>query len=516
MGFDVRNLRLGLLIFALCCGLCRTAAATPYLVVDAKTGEVIAQQDATEPWYPASLTKLVSVYVALKAVRDKRVTFDTPFVVSPRAARMPPSKMGFAPGTELTLDNLLKMLLVKSANDLAIVLAEGIDGSVEDFAAEMNATAASLGMRESHFVNPNGLHDSGHYSSARDLAIVALALLRDFPEHADLFDIGALKLGDQIIPTHNGLMGRYPGVDGMKTGFTCPAGFNVVASATQGDRKIIAVVLGYPNAKSRSLRAAALLDSGFHSRGSGVQLGALPSSPISAPPNMREAVCGRHREIVSEDDFPIEVAVPGTGASAGSVQDSDSPAHFFAQQPATMTVPASQLLFARRPPAFEPIPVFLGPVAGWSGPVMQARATPGRPPATSVPASAAAYAPAKPNALGAGSPVAVDPLALPLNRRSAKVRSPASIGASADRAIAEKTDAEAVRSKPKVTAKPTPEAKASASAEPHAAANPGKHVRHARVRKTATPVKPAKPQQHADTPVATPPSGRTAAGVSAQ
>ena len=145
--------------------------------------------------------------------------------------------------------------------------------------------------------------------------------MRDFPEHADLFDIGALKLGDQIIPTHNGLMGRYPGIDGMKTGFTCPAGFNVVASATQGDRKIIAVVLGYPNAKSRTLRAAALLDAGFHSRGTGVQVAALPPSPITTPPNMREAVCGRHREMVSEDDFPIEVAVPGAAQNAASMNE---------------------------------------------------------------------------------------------------------------------------------------------------------------------------------------------------
>jgi D-alanyl-D-alanine carboxypeptidase len=493
MGFDFRKSRFGLLTLVFSLGLCGTAAATPYLVIDAKTGEVIAQQDATEPWYPASLTKLISVYVALKAVQDKRVTFDTPFVVSARAARMPPSKMGFAPGTELTLDNLLKMLLVKSANDLAIVLAEGIDGSVEDFAAEMNATAASLGMRESHFVNPNGLHDAGHYSSARDLAIVAQALLRDFPEHADLFDIGALKLGDQVIPTHNGLMGRYPGIDGMKTGFTCPAGFNVVASATQGDRKIIAVVLGYPDAKSRTLRAAALLDAGFHGRGTGVQVAALPSSPITTPPNMREAVCGRHREVVSEDDFPIEVAVPGVAQNAASMNDDDSPAHFFAQpatQPATKLVPASQLLFSRRP-VFEPIPVFLGPVAGWNGPVMQARATPQTPRAATIPAAAAAFAPAKSTALGSNSPVAIDPTA---------------VGASADRAIAEKADAEAIHAKPKTKTN-------AAASQP--AAKSRRHTQHAHARPASTSAKAASRRHPAPAPVASEPSGRTTAGASA-
>ena len=498
MGFEFRRSRFALLTLAFCLGLCGTAVATPYLVVDAKTGEVIAQQDATEPWYPASLTKLVSVYVALKAVKDKRVTFDTPFVVSPRAARMPPSKMGFAPGTEVTLDNLLKMLLVKSANDLAIVLAEGIDGSVENFAAEMNATAASLGMHESHFVNPNGLHDAGHYSSARDLAIVTMALLRDFPEHADLFDIGALKLGNQIIPTHNGLMGRYPGVDGMKTGFTCPAGFNVVASATQGDRKIIAVVLGYPNAKSRTLRAAALLDAGFHSRGTGVQAAALPRSPITTPPNMREAVCGRHREVVAEDDFPIEVAAPGD-------EDNDSAAHFFGR-PTTITVPASQLLFARRP-VFEPIPVFLGPVPGWNGPVMQARATPQTRPAASIPAAATAYAPAKPAAVRVNLPVAGDQKAPPPNLLTGGTARPsASVGESADRAIAEKADAEALHAKS--ISKP----KASAVAELHPATkvDPRAHAHAA----PAT-AKAARRQQHAGVPGAVGAGGQTTAGSSA-
>ena len=111
------------------------------------------------------------------------------------------------------------------------MVAEGVSGSVEAFADDMNAAGQRLGLHESHFVNPNGLHDPDHVSSARDMAMIARALLREFPEHADLFGIGALQLGSQIITNHNGLIGRYPGADGMKTGFTCPAGFNVVASA---------------------------------------------------------------------------------------------------------------------------------------------------------------------------------------------------------------------------------------------------------------------------------------------
>src|ERR1700734_585976 len=185
--------------------------ATPYLVVDADSDQVLMQNEATAPWYPASLTKLMTVYVALDAVRNGKLTLDTPLVMSVRAARMPPSKMGFRPGTQVTLDNALKMLMVKSPNDVAVTVAEGVSGSVEAFADEMNAAAAHLGLKESHFVNPNGLPDARQVSSARDMAMIARALLKEFPEENDIFGIGALQLGNQIITTHNGLIGHYPG-----------------------------------------------------------------------------------------------------------------------------------------------------------------------------------------------------------------------------------------------------------------------------------------------------------------
>ena len=240
-----------------------SAQATPYLVADADSGQVLIANEATDAWYPASLTKLMTVYVALDAVRAGRLTLDTPLIMSARAARMPPSKMGFRPGTEVTLDNALKMLMVKSPNDIAVMVAEGVSGSVEAFANDMNAAGQRLGLHELHFVNPNGLHDPAHISSARDMAMIARALLREFPEHADLFSIGALQLGKQYIANHNGLLGRYPGADGMKTGFTCPAGFNVVASANHSGRRLIVVVLGSPTAKLRNQEAADLFDRGF-------------------------------------------------------------------------------------------------------------------------------------------------------------------------------------------------------------------------------------------------------------
>jgi D-alanyl-D-alanine carboxypeptidase len=150
-------IRLWPTILAACVTFVLAATATqasPSLVVDVDSGDVLYQEMPTAPWYPASLTKLMTTYVALSAVREGRITLDTPLMVSPRAASMPPSKMGFRPGTLVTLDNALKMLMVKSPNDVAITIAEGISGSVEAFANDMNVYAARLGLHESHFVNP--------------------------------------------------------------------------------------------------------------------------------------------------------------------------------------------------------------------------------------------------------------------------------------------------------------------------------------------------------------------------
>jgi D-alanyl-D-alanine carboxypeptidase len=365
--------------------------AAPSLVADLVTGEVIAQEEATRAWYPASLTKLMTAYVALNAVREGRITFDTPFVMSMRAAKAAPSKMGFNPGTEVTFDNALKMLMVKSANDIAVMIAEGVSGSVEDFAMEMNATARKLGMRKSHFVNPNGLHDPRHISSARDMAVLARALYTDFPEVADYYGIGALKLDDKIIPTHNGLLGRYPGADGMKTGFVCASGFNVVASAQRDGRHLVVVVFGSPNAKLRTLKAADLFDKGFAAwRGQRANLNNLPD--IAGPaPNMREDICGKNRKNIQEDDLAV-IAPQGSDKRA---------------------------LIAGPRPLFEPIDIFVGRKPGWTGPVAQARAAPSAAALAAIPAaSAIAYANA--SSLGTQASQAIVVKKLPAKKQVAK------------------------------------------------------------------------------------------------
>ncbi len=257
------------------------------------------------------------------AVRDHRITFDTLFTVSPNASAQSPTKMGFPVGTQVTVDNAIKMMMVKSANDMAVLLAEGIGGSIDDFAQQMTDTAHHLGMTESNFVNPNGLPADGQIMSARDLAILARALIHEFPEYSFYWHIPAIKFGRRVVRNYNPLLGRYPGADGMKTGFICASGFNLVATATRGNKQLIAVVLGAPSSAARAVKAAEMLENGFTQNPLSwltPSLGAVDALvPIDAsPPNLKDAMCGshRHRQATEEDD-PDAPADNGGASAAG-------------------------------------------------------------------------------------------------------------------------------------------------------------------------------------------------------
>ena len=281
------------------------------LLIDAESGKVLQAENATYPWYPASTSKLMTTYVTLKAVKDGRITMDTLLTVSPNAVAQTPSKMGFRAGVTVTVDNALKMLLVHSANDIAVVLAEGVSGSIEKFADEMNATSQRLGMVQSSWVNPNGLPAEGQISSARDLGILSRALMHDFPEWDFYWHIPAIKFGKRVMRNYNKLLAEYPGADGMKTGFICSSGFNLVASATRDNRRLIAIVLGASSSAVRAQKAAMMLEQGFSS-GAGLSW-LLPSlgtvdklQPINAaPPDLHEQICGPHHKrprAENEDD----------------------------------------------------------------------------------------------------------------------------------------------------------------------------------------------------------------------
>src|SRR5262245_25335456 len=239
--------------------------AEALILVEADTGKVLAAENATQPWYPASITKIMTAYVTLRAVKEGRITLDRLLTVSHNAAAQSPVKMGFPPGTTVTVDNALKMLMVKSANDMAVVIAEGVAGSVENFADQMNRYAARIGMVQSHFVNPNGLPADEQIVSARDMAILARTVIKEFPEYDYYWHLPGIRYGKKVLRNYNTLIGRYPGADGMKTGFICASGFNLVATASRDGRRMIAVVLGASSSSSRALKAAQLLEQGFTS-----------------------------------------------------------------------------------------------------------------------------------------------------------------------------------------------------------------------------------------------------------
>src|SRR5215469_826666 len=296
------------------------AASEAVLLIDAASGKVLQAENATVPWHPASLSKLMTTYVTLQAVKSGRISFDTLLTVSPAAAAQTPSKMGFRPGIQVTVDNALKMLLVHSANDIAWVLAEGIDGSVDKFAEEMNATSQRLGMTQSNWVNPNGLPDDRQVSSARDMGILARALMHDFPEYDFYWHIPAIKFGKRLMRNYNKLLADYPGADGMKTGFICASGFNLVASATRGDRRLIAIVLGAPSSAVRTVKAATLLERGFNSS---MLTWLLPSlgtvdalKPVNVdPPDLHDTTCGPHRKRPAAEDEDDEAATTAGDSS---------------------------------------------------------------------------------------------------------------------------------------------------------------------------------------------------------
>jgi D-alanyl-D-alanine carboxypeptidase len=339
----------------------RVAQAEALLVVEADTGKVLQAENATYPWYPASVTKLMTAYVTLKAVKEGRLSLDTLLTVSNVAASQSPGKMGFRAGTQLTVDNALKMMLVKSANDMAVVLAEGVGGSIDGFSAQMNEAAQRLGMTQTSYVNPNGLPADGQITSARDLAILARAIIHDLPEYEYFVHIPSIRFGRKITQNFNRLIGRYPGADGFKTGFICASGYNLVASATRNGKRLIAVVLGASSGQMRAVRAAQLLERGFANNALSwlrPSLGTVDNLvPIDAsPPNLRDEMCGGKRKRPASDEDEDTVA----NNTGGSASTGETAITFFtaALQP-PMAKPSE--LLAAAPTASEPIVVYTGP-----------------------------------------------------------------------------------------------------------------------------------------------------------
>jgi D-alanyl-D-alanine carboxypeptidase len=278
------------------------ATASPALVFEPYNGTVFYAEDPDVPWFPASLTKLMTAYVTFHAMRDGEVSPDTKVICSKHASVQSPTKLGLPVGKSITLDVALKVLIVKSANDVAVMVAETVGGSEEAFVERMNAAAKHLGMTNTKFANPHGLPNEHQYTTARDLARLARALIIEFPEHADIFAEKYVRVGQQTLATHNGLLRTFAGADGMKTGFICDSGFNIVVSATREGRKLVAVVLGEPSTRTRNARAAQLLENGFKRYfwkslfGTSLDGLAMPASIRDQPVHLGKVICGRRSQ----------------------------------------------------------------------------------------------------------------------------------------------------------------------------------------------------------------------------
>ncbi len=273
--------------------------AGPWILLDAKSQEVYSHFEANMPWHPASIVKLMTAYTVFKEIEAGNIDLKSPVKISPQALAIQPTKMGFPVGTIVNVDNALKMLMVKSANDIAIALAQSTKGDLDKFAVAMNSHAVRLGMASSHFTNPHGLHSIDQVTTAKDMALLALAIQNEFPQYAGYFNISAIRFGRRRMKNHNKLIFRFPGSNGMKTGYTCASGLNIVARAKRGDKEFIAVVLGGYSSAERNILAAKLLQGAYDNNFNGEQRPKINSikpqfQRYAVPHNLRPMVCKRN------------------------------------------------------------------------------------------------------------------------------------------------------------------------------------------------------------------------------
>lgn len=230
------------------------------LVVDAGTGSILYEDAAEAPRYPASLAKMMTLYLLFETVREGKLTLDSGLAVSQNAASRPPAKIGVRAGTAITVREAAQALAIRSANDVATVVAENISGSEEAFVDTMNARARALGMNRTRFANASGLPEPGAVTTARDMARLASALRVRFPQYAALFRTTEFEYGGQSYKATNKLLGKVPGVDGMKTGYTRASGFHLVSTVEWGGRRLIVVVMGGATGRERDAEVTALIE----------------------------------------------------------------------------------------------------------------------------------------------------------------------------------------------------------------------------------------------------------------
>ena len=338
------------------------------IVVDAQSGEVLFARHADSRRYPASITKVMTLYLAFEALAAGKVSLTDELVVSPRAASQPPSKLGLAAGQRITLDDAMRATAVRSANDMAVVIAEHIGGSEARFAAMATLKAEQLGMTQTRYVNPNGLPDSRQITSAKDLAILSRAVMRDYPQYYSYFGQHDWAYRGRDYRNTNGLLRSGQGYDGIKTGYINAAGYNLAASAVRDGKRIITVVLGGRSSATRNAHVAELMNTGFEvqrrrTQGETIQVAqtffeqrgfGIGTSGFNPNPGVAYAALNSGVEQGDDDESGNEVAYASTGltwnppinttpapsASASAVPYTASPPPAPTPRPAPARVPA--------------------------------------------------------------------------------------------------------------------------------------------------------------------------------
>ncbi len=296
---------------ALLTSLPAQAVPTAAHLMDARTGETLYESNADTPLHPASLTKMLTLYIAFEEIERGNISLDSLITVSKNAAAQPPTRLGLKAGQKIQLRYLIRAAAVKSANDAAQAIGDAIGGNQADFAQRMTRTARALGMANSTFKNANGLTAKGHLSTARDMSILGRHLFYDFPQYYNIFSRRTTDAGlAEVASTNHKFLNGYPGADGIKTGYTGPAGFNLTASAERGNVRLIATVFGGTSSADRNAKVAKLLDRGFAmARG---DVNAVPPPPVQYQGGDDESIANA----LPDDGLPEG----GEGASAKTVR----------------------------------------------------------------------------------------------------------------------------------------------------------------------------------------------------
>ena len=321
------------------------AARSAAIVVDAKTGKVLYSADADGRRYPASLTKMMTLYLTFEALAKGKISRNSPVVFSAHAAAEAPTKLGVKAGGSVTVDTAILSIVTKSANDSATALGEMLGGNETNFARMMTAKARQLGMNGTVFRNANGLPDPGQFTTARDMATLGIALREHFPQYYAYFSQRSFLYGRQRINGHNRLLGRIKGVDGIKTGYTRASGFNLVSSVSDGNRRLVAVVMGGTSGGSRDNQMASLINTYLpraSTRGGGALVARADSgNPIKA---LAKVLLPKH-DAPTPDDKPVAVASADAAVADDSTvaQDDDSSDDNAAVEETKPVVPARKV-----------------------------------------------------------------------------------------------------------------------------------------------------------------------------